>query len=239
VTLNHDLARLIYDASLAQLIYDTSRDAEASISAAEANRVAAALLDAGWRPPAAKPDPAGWSRGPLGHLATVTTDSGVLAPSLGDDDDFVEHHEERLDGALLMAARHRGPSVAGPYYDLLLDLDYGDVTVLRSSSGNTHLIIAGLFLTKEQHDRAVDVLAEVGILQEGFARGAQRSKFGATLRLPWVKKGEDLTWSEQKAPGLDPARSSDNEVHIWRHPLGEPPEGYDYMLDSENHVGED
>jgi len=88
----------------------------------------------------------------------------------------------------------------------------------------------------------VEYVNAVGVRTPFPPRGLselRRYKDG-TLRVMFAgfEEGSSLR-TGRPGDSVDPARSSGDEVHIWRHPLGEPPEGYDYMLDSENHVGED
>lgn len=71
---------------------------------------------------------------------------------------------------------------------LILDVDY-PVEVLKSSSGNSHLIF-GKYMTKEDMLEVVEVLGKHGVVQKKWADSA-RSHGYATLRLPGVSKYND------------------------------------------------
>lgn len=90
--------------------------------------------------------------------------------------------------ALLICAEQDGPV---PTYRLLLDLDV-PVHVEKSTNGNTHLYV-DVPMTREQHDIVLGALAKAGVIEEGYAEVGITGAFGATLRPPWVKKGEDKT----------------------------------------------
>ena len=99
--------------------------------------------------------------------------------------------EVDIDDAQLMTAKIKGKNA----YRLLLDLD-GPHKYLVSSSGNGHLVI-DVELSREEHDLILELLSSVGIIQNGFSESAKIKKQGASLRLPWVKKGEDKSRNEQ------------------------------------------
>lgn len=82
----------------------------------------------------------------------------------------------------------------------ILDFDF-KVDVVKSSSGNSHVYI-NKPLRKEDMDLLVDTLVNVGLLQEGVGNSWIRNGF-LTLRLPWVKKGEDKSYVQQQDPSLE------------------------------------
>lgn len=69
---------------------------------------------------------------------------------------------------------------------LLLDLDFDAALIPSSTPGHNHLYI-DKELTKEQVDKVVAVLNEVGILQDGVKNGYNR-RGALSLRLPWIDK---------------------------------------------------
>lgn len=69
---------------------------------------------------------------------------------------------------------------------LMLDLDFDAALVSSSTPGHHHLYL-DKELTKEQMDKVVAVLNEVGILQDGVKNGYNR-RGALSLRLPWVDK---------------------------------------------------
>jgi len=80
-------------------------------------------------------------------------------------------------------------------YRLLLDIDI-PVHIEKSTNGNTHLYIDA-DMTKKQHDAVLKALSDANVIEPGYAEGSSLTKYGATLRLPWVKKGVDKTLREQ------------------------------------------
>lgn len=130
------------------------------------------------------------------RLTPVTTTEGTLEPSEIESQD--ERVEVTLDEALLSSAliQHSDIGEEGSRrYALLLDLDI-PVHVRTSSSGNTHLY-ADVSMTKDQHDLVLAALAVAGVIEPGYGKSGRRSIYGSTLRLPWVKKGEDLPLAGQ------------------------------------------
>jgi hypothetical protein len=123
------------------------------------------------------------------RLTTVTTQNGELDPSGVDDQP--ERVEVPIEDALLFSAKRR---YGTDRYALLLDIDI-PVHVVKSSSGNTHLFF-DVDLSKAEHDDILHALGAAGVIQDGYMRSGVRSKLGSTLRLPWVKKGDDLTLGE-------------------------------------------
>lgn len=133
----------------------------------------------------------------------VTTENGKLDPSSNPLDQRSLREVEPQDALMVSALRS---SVTGhERYALLLDLDHGATFYPSTTRGHGHLLIDA-WLTKDQHDRVLDILAEVGVIEHGFARSGKASRFGSTLRLPWVVKGQDKTLTELLAR---PARVSD------------------------------
>lgn len=74
----------------------------------------------------------------------------------------------------------------GGFHRPVLDLDMNAVLFESSTEGNNHLIIDKLIPT-DDYFKLLDVMAEVGLLEEGFVEASK--KRGATaIRLPWIKK---------------------------------------------------
>lgn len=70
----------------------------------------------------------------------------------------------------------------------VLDIDL-PVKVLESSTPGHHHLFIDKRMTWEQYKKLLDVLAEVGIIEEGYSRVSQGSRRHTAVRLPWVKKG--------------------------------------------------
>lgn len=76
---------------------------------------------------------------------------------------------------------------AGNYHAPALDLDKMNCMVLPSSTpGNFHLYIDHI-LTKDQYFRLLDLLGEIGILEDGFVNASKERGY-SSLRKPGVKK---------------------------------------------------
>ena len=84
------------------------------------------------------------------------------------------------------------------YYDshfLILDIDF-PVEILKSSSGNNHLIF-GKVMSTEDMNKVLTVMAETGLLQKTWVDNAIANGY-ATLRAPGIKKHID-----EDSRGLD------------------------------------
>jgi len=102
-----------------------------------------------------------------------TRDAGVAAPE---------------ESANLVSSRMRAESPSDDeLHYILLDLDGIKAEIVPSSTpGNSHLYIYHA-VTKEQLNRVVDVLTDIGLLQEGIRRG-WRERGILCLRKPGVMK---------------------------------------------------
>lgn len=69
----------------------------------------------------------------------------------------------------------------------VLDIDMDCVLLESSTPGHHHLFI-DKEMSWEDYCKLMDVMAEVGILEEGYVRASKHRKYSAA-RLPWVKKG--------------------------------------------------
>lgn len=113
---------------------------------------------------------------------------------LGLDSVFIEERELQrvpVADAKLISSESILPGMHRP----LLDLDFRAALLPSSTKGHYHLYLERAVST-ENYRKLLRVLVEVGLIQEGFAKEALDGKRGTTLRLPWVKKGEDKTLNE-------------------------------------------
>ena len=69
----------------------------------------------------------------------------------------------------------------------VLDIDLPVKVVPSSTEGHFHLFIDKEMSWKD-YTKLLDVLAEVGIIEQGFSRVSQGSRQHTAVRLPWVKK---------------------------------------------------
>jgi hypothetical protein len=93
-----------------------------------------------------------------------------------------ESREDALPGVANLVTSN----IVGDLHYPLIDIDH-PMAIAESSSGNYHLMIKKE-ITTEQFMRLLDVMAEVGIVQKGFADAARARGYSA-LRLPGLLKG--------------------------------------------------
>lgn len=96
-----------------------------------------------------------------------------------------------LDGANLVSSNRKDlpPRGEGDRHAVLLDLDVPAFLIPSSTPGHSHLYI-NKALEQDKYFKLLDVLAECGILEQGYV-DASKSQGGTFLRLPWVKKGDE------------------------------------------------
>lgn len=70
----------------------------------------------------------------------------------------------------------------------VLDIDFPATVIPSTTPGHGHLYIDKL-LTWDQYEKLLNVLAEVGIIEQGYA-GASIARQHTAVRLPWVRKKE-------------------------------------------------
>lgn len=93
--------------------------------------------------------------------------------------------EEELDNAEVVTSESRfynGNEMHRP----ILDIDMPVTVIPSSTPGHGHLYIDKK-LTWEDYSKLLNVLAEVGIIEEGYA-AASIARQHTAVRLPWVKK---------------------------------------------------
>lgn len=71
----------------------------------------------------------------------------------------------------------------------ILDIDFPAKLIESSTPGHYHLYLDKK-LTWEQYERLINVLADVGIIEDGY-RNASLDRGFTSVRLPWVKKYND------------------------------------------------
>jgi hypothetical protein len=122
----------------------------------------------------------------FGRLVTRKVTNWTNSGDMGED----IPPKERMDyGANIVTSEHRNNS--GTYHALLLDIDHPAWLVRSSTPGHFHLYIDvpggirhGDYLT------LLNVLADVGVIERGYANASAARGF-SSLRLPWIKKGQD------------------------------------------------
>jgi hypothetical protein len=121
-----------------------------------------------------------------------------------DYDYYVTQKAESSDDAELLISRV--PGQKGMHYPIL-DLDSPHLYIPSTQSGHGHLVF-----TKPISDtlywKLLTVMAECGIIEEGYASASKNKNFAA-IRLPWVVKSkEEIEKSKAKENSVAPAPPS-------------------------------
>lgn len=73
-----------------------------------------------------------------------------------------------------------------PLHRVVLDIDWQAELVPSTTPGHYHLYI-NKAMTWDQYVKLLDVMAEVGLLQQGYVTASKVRK-ATMVRLPWIKK---------------------------------------------------
>jgi hypothetical protein len=90
--------------------------------------------------------------------------------------------------AISSALVEEGKSWRDRRHTIALDIDHRVRVVPSSTEGHSHLYI-DVPLEWEQYEKLLKVLAEIGVVEEGYV-GASIRRRATHLRLPWVRKEE-------------------------------------------------
>lgn len=130
----------------------------------------------------------------MGILSKLVYKRGEL---VGDSDDagypLIVDEDADPATANLVTSLYKGENIwgGGRRHAVLLDIDIPNEMYESSSWGNSHLYLEPIVpLTDAQLFKLLDVLAECGIIQQGFANASKARGYTA-LRPPWVGK-EDM-----------------------------------------------
>lgn len=77
----------------------------------------------------------------------------------------------------------------GRYHRPVLDIDFPAALVPSTTPGHFHLYLDKV-LTWEKYEKLLRVLAEVGIIEQGYANVSIERRHTA-VRVPWIRKGGD------------------------------------------------
>lgn len=119
-------------------------------------------------------------------------------PLFGESSDLQVEKQTEEDAGLY-EANIISSEVAQGLHIPIIDLDMDAALLPSSTMGHHHLYIDKV-LTFEQLIKLLEVMHEVGIVQEGVLKGAKARKYAA-LRLPHIHKGDEYkaTYPEYKA----------------------------------------
>ena len=126
-----------------------------------------------------------WGNSPLKQIPTQTAEDPY--PLYADD----KYRKAEVEDAVFLSSNARGGK-----HLLLFDCDF-PVYTRETSPGKWHVAV-----NKEMSRSALQgvlyALAQAGVVETGYeAAVLAKPKYGATLRLPWVKKGEDIPLAQQ------------------------------------------
>lgn len=127
-----------------------------------------------------------------------------LSQDYGSDSDEVTSLDEaNVLHSLVDITNESGDVLHAP----VLDLDVPAFLVPSSTPGHSHLVI-DVPMTWDDYDQLLNILADVGIIEEGYYRASDRRGY-SSIRLPWVKKEspkaekETQSETEKEVPSND------------------------------------
>lgn len=97
---------------------------------------------------------------------------------------------ERLDEAEVITSNSKAETWRGVMHRPVLDIDFPAALLPSSTPGHYHLFLDKK-MSWQQYSRLLNVLSEVGIIEDGYADASNNREF-SSVRLPWVKKDEEL-----------------------------------------------
>lgn len=117
----------------------------------------------------------------------------VSVPELQDSntdlgEPFTEEQHASLEDATLLTSALVGEDGPTGYHTPAIDIDFPVRARQTDTPGHYHLLIDHP-MRWEQYKKLLDVMVEVGLVQEGF-RDASVKRGASSLRLPWVHKTE-------------------------------------------------
>lgn len=140
------------------------------------------------------------------------------------EDEAMANDERRtttdIDQAQIISSRQR-PHAVGQlteYHRPMLDLDFPAVVVPSSTPGHSHLYL-DMPLAWEQYEKLLDVMAEIGLLEDGYVAASKRRR-ATFLRLPWVRKGKEEALPPQPSLSeIEDFLARAPEPDPWREPV--------------------
>lgn len=131
----------------------------------------------------------GTYEGVRGEAGTVPGILPRVTYKIGKDEAGVETRTptEAADSDIVSSEIVRSGEIMGdPVHAPCIDIDVPMTFVPSSTPGHGHLYI-DVPMTWENYERLLTVMAEVGIVEEGYLR-ASKTRKATHLRLPWVRK---------------------------------------------------
>ena len=109
-----------------------------------------------------------------------------LASSTNPGYDGANTPTDDLRRAEIITSEVTGHDKGEPIHKVILDIDMNAALIPSSTDGHFHLYI-DKELTWSKYEKLLTVLAEVGIIEKGYA-GVSKSRKHTAARLPWIKK---------------------------------------------------
>lgn len=111
------------------------------------------------------------------------------ARKLGEDyNDMYDAETTDLNAACVATSLRR--QIGEARHMLMLDIDAEAFLIPSSTPGHNHLYVDAS-MTTDQLENLLDALTAAGIIEPGYAN-ASKSRGYTSLRLPWVRKGEEV-----------------------------------------------
>ena len=156
-----------------------------------------------------------WGNTPLKQIQTQTAEDPY--PLYTDD----KYTEVGVEDAVFLSSNARGGK-----HLLLFDCDF-PVYTRETSPGKWHVAV-NKEMSRSDLQGVLYALAQAGVVETGYeAAVLAKPKYGATLRWPWVKKGEDLPLAQQPLHPLveefeDTLPRASKEIHEYLTALPSP-----------------
>lgn len=125
------------------------------------------------------------------RLAKADIKTGSEGEGIGDFEEVVRDQAIEpadTEDAVLVTSRYKGEGIET--HALLIDLDVPHVYVPSSTEGHGHLLV-DVKLTEREWQTTMRLLSEVGVVGRGYTWASLERGF-ASLRLPWIKKKENV-----------------------------------------------
>lgn len=127
------------------------------------------------------------------NLLNLLANLRMFKVTTWDEDSSVTYSREEREPAPSIAEANVSTSIREdcgsdevPQHAVLLDLDVPAWLVPSSTPGHSHLYV-DVCVPQPTYFRLLDVLAEAGVIQHGYANSSKH-RGGTALRLPWIKK---------------------------------------------------
>lgn len=105
------------------------------------------------------------------------------------DRDVTESIEDAEAVSSLISGKSSFATPDGGFHDVLIDIDHKATLIPSSTEGHFHLYIP-LGCLWDDYLQFLKAAAVIGLVEEGYV-SASESRGATSLRLPWIKKGQE------------------------------------------------